>query len=83
MPTFDYFGHKLTIDHLYSYARVSSPQQLAENGGEGISRQVELAEEFSDTYGIPLDPLADLGKSGSPARPSKPVPPSPRSCNWR
>jgi hypothetical protein len=68
MSTFDYFGHELTIDYLYSYARVSSPQQLVEEGSEGIQRQIDDTRAFSTKYGIPVDndaELTDLGKSGS------------------
>jgi Recombinase/Resolvase, N terminal domain len=65
VPAIDYFGQHAVIDNLYSYARVSSPQQLEEHGGEGIQRQIEAAQDFASQYGIPLDQMADLGKSGS------------------
>lgn len=70
MPTFSYFGQTLTIDTLYSYARVSSDIQTIEAGGEGIPRQLELYEEFAAQYGITADNLTgqqfiDSGLSGS------------------
>jgi hypothetical protein len=70
LPTFSYFGQTLTIDTLYSYARVSSDIQTIEAGGEGIPRQLGLYEEFASQYGITVDNLTgqqfiDSGLSGS------------------
>lgn len=66
MPTISFAGQTLTIDHAYSYARVSSKQQTADQGGHGIDRQELLSQEWSSRYGVPLDhELRDLGRSGS------------------
>lgn len=70
MPTFQYRGQTLTIDTLYSYARVSSSQQTIQAGGEGIPRQLEMHETFANEYGIDTSDLSGLqfiddGLSGS------------------
>jgi hypothetical protein len=66
MPTFNYYGHRLTIDNLYSYDRVSSPQKTPDKGGEGIERQSLLRMDFIRQFPqVPIDrQLVDLGKSG-------------------
>lgn len=65
MPIIEFDGQRLRIDQVYSYARVSSPQQTEERGGEGIQRQVERTREFCARYGLPFVEYVDLGKSGS------------------
>jgi hypothetical protein len=55
MPTIDYYGHRLTLDILYSYDRVSSRQQSREKGGEGLDRQGLLHRQFSEHFSIPID----------------------------
>ena len=66
MPTFDFYGHLLTIDNLYPYDRVSSPPQTPAKGGGGIERQGLLRKEFIRQFPqVPIDEeLVDLGKSG-------------------
>jgi DNA invertase Pin-like site-specific DNA recombinase len=66
MATIQFAGQTLAIDHAYSYARVSSKQQTADQGGKGIDRQELLSQEWSARHGVPLDyELRDLGRSGS------------------
>lgn len=72
MPTFQYDGKTLTIDHLYSYARVSSDYQTIQSGGDGIPRQLKLHQDFATEFNIPTEDLTgsqlqfiDEAKSGS------------------
>lgn len=52
MPIIDYAGHKVRIDHIYSWSRVSSTQQT---DGEGLERQMRRTREFAERHGIPID----------------------------
>jgi DNA invertase Pin-like site-specific DNA recombinase len=62
MPLITYAGHLVRIDHAYSFARVSSPQQT---DGEGLERQMRRSREWSQQYGVPIDQELSTTASGS------------------